>query len=49
MNEYVKRAYDEISSFLLEDNKNMHIDSIIFDEKNYVFLKKSLQNEKNKV
>lgn len=33
MNEYVKRAYDEISSFLLEDNKNMHIDSIIFDEK----------------
>ena len=34
MNEYVKRAYDEISSFLLEDNKNMHIDSIIFDEKN---------------
>ena len=33
MNEYVKRAYDEISSFLFEDNKNMHIDSIIFDEK----------------
>lgn len=35
MNEYVKKAYDEVSSFLLEDNKNMHIDSIIYDDKTH--------------
>ena len=35
MNEYVKKAYDEVSSFLLEDNTNMHIDSIIYDDKTH--------------
>lgn len=32
-NEYIKRAYDEISSFLMEDNKDMHIDVILYDDK----------------
>ena len=35
MNEYVKRAYDDISSFLMENNKNMHIDCILYDEKTH--------------
>ena len=33
MNYYVKKAYDDISSFLMEDHKDMHIDVILFDEK----------------
>lgn len=35
MNEYVKKAYDDVSSFLLEENKNMYIESILYDSKTH--------------
>lgn len=33
MNEYVKRAYDKISSFSIEDNVKLTSEAILFDEK----------------
>lgn len=35
MNELVKRTFDNINDFLLEDNKNMHIESILYDDKTH--------------
>lgn len=35
MNEYVKRAYDNVSAFLKEEHKDMHIDCILYDEKTH--------------
>lgn len=35
MNEYVKKAYENVSSFLSKEHKNMHIDCILYDEKTH--------------